>query len=123
MIRQHAPGWSFDDPSNKTEGWGQLHIDASCDDQTLTVRLEGDLDIYTTGELHQELQRMEPGQKNLVIDLSGLKFIDCAGLHELVELRRRAESRGGILMLVGVPEKVHRVIVLTGLERAFHIKV
>lgn len=85
----------------------------------LVVRLEGDLDIYNTREFSDQLRGAEDGSRNMVVDLSRLNFIDCAGLHQLVETGQRARSKGGRLRLVKGPERVHRVFRLTGLESGF----
>lgn len=108
------------DPAEQDEGWGMLRVVGSnLDGRTLTVRLAGDLDIYSTRELSNHLLSAEAGAPDILIDLSRLKFIDCAGVHQLVETGKRAGSRGGCLKLVKGPQRVHRVFALTGLESAF----
>ena len=89
------------------------------DGSTLTVRLAGDLDAYSIRELSTHLREAEAGASDILIDLSGLRFIDCAGVHQLVEAGQRAKWRGGRLKLVRGPQQVHRVFALTGLESAF----
>lgn len=88
-------------------------------EDTLKVCLEGDLDAYSTRDLSTLLEQAELAATDLVVDLSRLKFIDCAGVHQLVEASRRAASRGGRVRLVEGPQQVHRVFKLTGLESAF----
>ncbi len=87
--------------------------------ETLTVCLEGDLDIYSIRDLSNHLLQAEAEATDILIDLSRLKFIDCAGVHQLVEAGKRAGWRGGCLKLVKGPQRVHRVFALTGLESAF----
>ncbi|HEX2149370.1 MAG TPA: STAS domain-containing protein [Actinomycetota bacterium] len=100
--------------------WGLLSVSCrKCDPRSLVLRLEGDLDIYNTRELSNHLEQAETGVEEIVIDLSGLNFIDCAGLHQLMEAAQRSKSRGGRLKLVKGPHKVHRVFALTGLDSAF----
>ncbi len=104
----------------ETASFGTLNVIASrSDDGTLKVGLEGELDVYGAGDLHNQLRRAETGSTDIVIDLSRLEFIDCAGLHQLVEACERARLRGGRLSLVRGPNNVHRVFALTGLEYAF----
>ena len=97
-----------------------LRVDCrKLDGSTLNVRLEGDLDVYSTRELLNHLRAAEVGATDILIDLSRLKFIDCAGVHQLVEAGQRAKWRDGRLKLVKGPQQVHRVFALTGLESAF----
>ncbi|HEX2053213.1 MAG TPA: STAS domain-containing protein [Actinomycetota bacterium] len=86
------------------------------EDGTLIVRLQGDLDIYSAGDLFTRLRRAEAGCTDIVIDLSDLQFLDCAGLKQLVEAGRRAEVRGGRLTLLDGSPAVQRILKLTGME-------
>jgi anti-sigma B factor antagonist len=111
---------SSQDPAEAAEGWGMLRAKTSRTAGWATfVRLEGDLDIYSTREFSDALRRAEAGTSDLVVDLSGLNFIDCAGLHQLVEAGQRARAKGGRLRLVKGPERVHRVFRLTGMDSGF----
>ena len=120
MLSEKAVNETPGPTPSKTGNFGILNVTSRrSDDGTLTVGLEGELDVYSAGDLHNKLRRAETGSTDLVIDLTRLEFIDCAGLHQLVEAGRRARSRGGRLTLVRGPLKVHRLFVLTGLEREF----
>lgn len=108
------------DPAEAAEDWGTLRAKITrFSGRGLVVRLEGDLDIYSTREFSDHLRRAELGTNDLIVDLSRLNFIDCAGLHQLVEAGQRARSKGGRFRLVKGPERVHRVFNLTGLESGF----
>lgn len=105
-------------PRQGAVGWTLLKIDtATGEDGTLTVELRGDLDVYSAAELGNRLRRVEPGSTDLVIDLSGLHFLDCAGARELVDAGRRAAERGARLTLIEGPPRVQRVFALSGLDR------
>lgn len=111
---------SSKNPAEVADEWGLLRVSCrKCDPGSLHVRLEGDLDIYNTRELSSHLEQAGTGVEEIVIDLSGLNFIDCAGLHQLVEAAQRSRLRGGRLKLVKGSHRVHRVFALTGLESAF----
>jgi anti-sigma B factor antagonist len=55
----------------------------------------------------------------LIIDLGGVTFLDCAGLNVLVATRRRAQLEGGWVHLVRVPPQARRMISLLKLDGAF----
>jgi len=108
---------------SRSAGWGILRVSASApNDRTLIVRLDGELDIYSAGDLHNQLRQLECGRTEVVIDLSGLAFIDCAGLRELVEADARARARGGRLTLIDGPPAVRRLFTLTGLKSTFEFR-
>jgi anti-sigma B factor antagonist len=57
----------------------------------------------------------------LVVDLSGLDFIDSSGLAALVSGFKAASERGGSLRLCGLGRQVASVFALTRLDRVFEI--
>jgi anti-anti-sigma factor len=75
------------------------------------VTLVGDLDTLHAAEL-----RAVPAG-DLVLDVSGVRFLDAAGLTVLVELHARLERADARLVLVGVPRRVRRVIAITGVDQ------
>lgn len=104
-------------PRPDTAGWTLLKIETdSGEDGTLTLRLQGDLDVYSAGELLNRFRKVEPRCTDVVVDLSGLKFLDCAGVRELVDAARRAEERGCRLTLIEGPPSVQRVFSLARLD-------
>jgi anti-anti-sigma factor len=61
--------------------------------EALIVWLSGRLDRITGAVLDRELDPRAIGTTPLVIDLTGLEFIDTSGLHTLVRILRRATKR------------------------------
>ncbi|NUO96332.1 MAG: STAS domain-containing protein [Nonomuraea sp.] len=100
-----------------------LHLTTSRHDTTLTVSLTGELDIATTEALRGHLLSLleeagdarRPGM-SVVIEVSGLSFIDAAGLGILVSLRNQALQRHTHLRIAGVPPSMKRLLRITGLE-------
>jgi anti-sigma B factor antagonist len=78
------------------------------------VAIRGEVDVCTEALL--QIIR-ECGAK-LMLDVSVVSFIDCAGLWALLATRRRAEMRGGFLRLIATSAAVRRIIELTGAQEA-----
>jgi anti-anti-sigma factor len=77
--------------------------------EPVVVFVEGDLDLETAAELRGELaQRVEDGDVQLVIDLSGCTFMDSAGLSLLLTTRARCLDAGGRLRVSGLTRPVRR---------------
>ena len=53
-----------------------------------------------------------------MVDVSGLSFMDRAGLRAFLATRRRAELRGGCMRLIAASAEVRRIIELTGAQEA-----
>jgi anti-sigma B factor antagonist len=97
---------------------------ASVPGESMTVAVTGELDIATaprfSARLGELLRRGYP--RELIIDLSGVSFIDASGLRALTELRSRVERQQSVLVLEGVPAQMRRVIQLIGPTRRFRIR-
>ena len=90
-------------------------------DGSIQVALVGELDLASLHLLDQELDRIVPSDKRLVLDLRRLEFIDSSGLHALLRADRRLTDAGGQLTIVRGPRAVERLFRLTGLDTRLRI--
>jgi anti-anti-sigma factor len=74
------------------------------------VRVAGELDLLTSPKLEQTLGEAQRYARLVALDLRELTFIDCAGVHVILDAQR-AECR---LVLVRGQAHVDRVLTLTG---------
>jgi anti-sigma B factor antagonist len=82
----------------------------------------GEIDVANAGELRSALVEAVGRASRVVVDLSHVTFLDCAGLSALAMGLRTARRRGGVLRLVAEPNTpVTRLLVLTGLDRVFDV--
>jgi anti-sigma B factor antagonist len=91
-----------------------MHV-RRCDGHAL-VSVEGDVDINSAPRLQQRLMHLLVGNEScLLIDLSGVTFIDCFATRLLAETCRRAEGRSCSIRFVALSEPVKWLAGLTGL--------
>jgi anti-sigma B factor antagonist len=83
------------------------------DDQHL-VELRGELDFETASSLTDRL--VDIAGSMVVLDLSGLRFIDARGLSALLEARGRIEAQGHGIEFCRARGIVRRVFELCGLD-------
>jgi anti-sigma B factor antagonist len=80
------------------------------------VRMTGEIDFTSTGPVTATLNGMIlPGGGTVVVDLSGVGFIDSSGLGALIQANRIAAERGTRLVVVASPS-VRRLLQVTALD-------
>jgi anti-sigma B factor antagonist len=83
----------------------------------------GELDGQTAPFLRESLIDVIDGQGNrsVALDLSGMTFIDSAGLTMLVEIHERARERGAVFVLHSPRPPTVKVFEIVGLSRMLTI--
>jgi anti-sigma B factor antagonist len=85
--------------------------------EQVTVSLKGELDLSTVAKVEEELRRVESSDATLlVLDLSGLTFLDSTGLRAVITADERARAQGRRFVIVKGPDAVQRVFAITRLE-------
>lgn len=79
-------------------------------------RPAGELDAFTVGQFREALTDLGGGRQ-LLIDLSGVPFLDSAGLGALIGGVRRAREAGGDVAVYGARSAVSRLLHTTGFDR------
>ena len=86
---------------------------------TVTVYLDGELDHHTAKGVRAELEALieSPRVKRLVLDLSGLTFMDSSGIGLVMGRYRLMQLAGGRLSVTGASERIQKIMRLAGLDR------
>jgi anti-anti-sigma factor len=86
-------------------------------DHRTLIRAAGDVDLNAAEPFQDMMLEVMRGHGPLLLlDLSGVAFMDCAGLHALLLTRRRAALRGGSLSLIAESLAVRRIIDILGVR-------
>jgi anti-sigma B factor antagonist len=85
------------------------------------VGLRGELDVNAAAGVTVALAGVAAAHLDIIIDLTGLDFIDCCGLWALTRAREQASRAGGALLLAAPQQLVIRVLALTGLASVFSV--
>jgi anti-sigma B factor antagonist len=90
-------------------------------DGYVVVSLAGELDLYNAHEVREALLELcAESPDRLVVDLSGVKFIDSTALGVLIEARTRLANRRGFLLAAPGLE-TRRALEISGLDRHFTV--
>jgi anti-anti-sigma factor len=93
----------------------QIHLDDQAD--VTRLRMSGELDLATSPRLeHAAETALEATPERLVLDVSGLRFIDSSGLRAIIVLHERAEREGWQLDVVRPPGQLVRVFQISGID-------
>ena len=87
----------------------------------ITIKLRGELDSATSDEVMSRFEQVAADREieDLVLDLSGVSFIDSTGMRAIILIERRAGERGVALSIVPPPDALTDLLAVTGLaERA-----
>ncbi len=86
------------------------------------LAVTGEIDVATAPSLRTRLVDAEDaGQRVVVVDLSGVSFIDSTALGVLVGAHKRLTSVGGSLRLVVTEPRIRKVLEITDLARIFPV--
>jgi len=100
----------------------ELQIDSQVVDGVPTIYLQGEVDSYSAPRVRNILETLtESQQPTVLIDLTGLEYIDSAGLGVLVAALKVVNDRDGALAIVGLTPAVARVFRVPGLDSLFTV--
>jgi anti-anti-sigma factor len=85
-------------------------------DGTVLVCPVGELDLATAPLLEQVLETLVGDPPAIELDLTGLTFVDCAGLRPIRHALGRASHSFTRVRVCGACSQVERVLELTGLD-------
>jgi anti-sigma B factor antagonist len=84
------------------------------------IEVEGQIDLYSAPDFKERtLGVIDQGKKHLVVDLSGVSFIDSTGLSVLIGALKRLRLMDGRLVIVAVDGDIRRIFEITGLDQRF----
>lgn len=85
------------------------------------IELSGEVDLSCSPEARKEILACLKANKNLLIDLSAVTYIDSSGVASLVEGYQTARGQNQKFGLVGVSKAVLNVLQLARLDKVFPI--
>lgn len=95
-----------------------LQVSTSTVESATVVAATGELDLHTAPDLDRALKQATQDQASLlVVDLSGVDFMDSTGLSTIVAAVAAARGYGGKIAVVATSAKIMKVFTLTGVDQ------
>lgn len=86
------------------------------------ITVAGELDVYTAPNLSEVISELvQEGVYHLVIDLTGVEFLDSTGLGVMVAGLKKVRAHDGSLRLVCNQDRLLKTFRITGLSTVFDI--
>ncbi len=94
---------------------GGIHVDIAPAGRVTVATVRGEIDIASSDDLGRMLNRVATA-KRLVLDLSGVDFMDSSGLAVLLRQSMRRRDAGGSLHIRHPSQSVRRLLEFCCLE-------
>ncbi|WP_051367888.1 STAS domain-containing protein [Hamadaea tsunoensis] len=78
------------------------------------VTVRGDVDLTTADQLGRQLEAAAEEDRDVVVDLAGVTFLDSTGVRTLVDAYRAGRRRGLFVSISGARDWVARMLEVTG---------
>jgi anti-sigma B factor antagonist len=99
----------------------QLEAAESSTGRTVIVKLKGEFDMSVEGLFAETVTEgvVHNGHSAVVLDLSGVTFLDSSGIGALIRARHEAVARGSRFVLLRPSAAVEKVLEISGLPSHF----
>lgn len=86
---------------------------------TLIVRIETELDQRAAAQIRRELDALlrDPMIRHLVLDFSGITFMDSSGIGLIIGRYKLLAKRGGAVSIRNADPRVSRIFEMSGVYR------
>lgn len=89
-------------------------------DGVSVLKLNGEIDVYTAPQFREAISALiTSGQKNLVIDLADVSYMDSSGFGALLSATKKLKPTGGSVILVQCNSAIDRILRITRLDTVF----
>jgi anti-sigma B factor antagonist len=99
----------------------EMQLEEKTVGNVVVVTVNGDIKLGSgdVGLRDKVRSLIEQGHKKMLLDLSGVSYMDSAGLGELVHVYATMKNKGGMLKLVGLTRRISDLLTITKLVTVF----
>ena len=101
-----------------------MELKTKCADRNLLLEIAGELDHHGARNALREVEHAIDAAlpRMLVMDLSGVTFMDSSGIALILRAQQRMQLLDGSMMVCNVPEQARRVLDAAGIGRLVTIR-
>lgn len=100
-----------------------LEIESKIQDSIIEVKPIGEVDIYTSPELKNQIfSLIEERNTSIIIDGESLEYIDSTGLGVLMSIYKKMQENSLNLEIINLKPNIYKLFDITGLNKVFNIR-
>ena len=99
----------------------QLRVQRMDLDGAVCLALIGELDLASVTTLNAHLKSAAETEKHLIVDMSGLRYIDSTGAKALLDAHRNLKQAGRRIVLAAVSPMTQRILNVLGVEQVLAV--
>ncbi len=92
-------------------------------EKNYTLYVVGEIDLNTVDILENAINQALEKKKDLIIDMTDVKFIDSTGIGLLVQTYKKLKQDNNTITVLNARENVRKVFKITCLEETFNMGV
>jgi len=98
----------------------EVSIDAHAEAYSI-IAVRGEVDLHTAPKVEHAIERAARSNGAVVLDMSGVAFMDSTALSALVRAKDSLQEQGTSLRLAAPSQAVERIFSVTGFQDYFEI--
>ncbi|MCE2968132.1 MAG: STAS domain-containing protein [Phycisphaerales bacterium] len=98
-----------------------LRLTVQTEKGAIVITPSGDIDLNGSPALRAELKKHNVKGSRLVVDLTGVPYMDSSGLATLVEAMQASRKNGWTLVLCALTDRVRSIFAIAKLDSVFTI--
>ncbi|MCI2058280.1 MAG: STAS domain-containing protein [Oscillibacter sp.] len=101
-----------------------MEIEGKSTDRNLMLKFSGELDHVGAREAIREMEQAIDAAlpRRLLLDFSGVTFMDSSGIALILRAQKRVRNLGGSVLICHVPQQARRVLDAAGIGRLVEIR-
>lgn len=102
---------------------GNITVDVQNSNNEFTISVNGEIDLNSVSSLEKAINDAIAQKKDVIIDMSHVRFIDSTGIGLLVQTYKNLQQIGNKITILNARENVRKVFKITCLEDTFNMGV
>lgn len=92
------------------------------EDDIQTVKLTGDLDVYSEVDFKEFIEEKIDADKDIVFDLKDLDYLDSTGLGMFMLIYNKQKENGKSVKIINTKENIKKLFKITDLSELFDME-